>query len=223
MAARTLAQLLTAVQDHGYGNDLTTEQTTWLNEEYRNVSGMRRWKWLEATTTGVTAVGVSAVTPAAADIRNYDAVRASDSLGNEQYLEPRPTQWVREQLHQYSQVADQAPPRYWARWAGQIILYPVPDAVYNLTIDYVRNVVAIVNPGDVPSIPEAYDDILVWGAVARSAVRQNNWLTRDFAVQQKESLLNRMEAEEGIEQRQGPIEVTWTGFWDSNVRDPRWR
>lgn len=223
MAARTLIQLRTAVEDHGFGTDLASQQTTWLNEEYRNVSGMRRWKWLEATTTAATVAGTSAYTPVATDIRNYDAVRAADSQGNEVYLDPRPTQWVREQLQRYPLVVDRAPPRYWARWAGQIILYPIPDAVYTLTIDYVRNVTAMVADGDTPSIPEAYDDILVWGAVARSAVRQNNWLTRDFAVQQKESLLSRMEAEEGIEQRQGPIEVEWTGFWDNHVRDSRWR
>ncbi len=217
MAARNLGQLRQAVEDFGFGTDLASAQNGWINAEYRILGGMRRWKWLEARTTVGIVQGFSAVTPSATDIRNIDRVYIADLQGNDFLLTWKPTQWVVEKQHRFNQVTDQAPPRYWTQFAGQILVYPIPDASYTLQIDYVKNVTALVADIDVPLVPEAYDDILVWGAVARGAVRQNNWLTRDFASQQRQQVVNEMLAEYAKDQTQNADEVEQTGIWSSGM------
>lgn len=219
MAARSLSALRQAVQDQGYGSDLASEQNGWLNSEYRSIAGLRRWKWLEERATTTTTAGVAAVTltGVAPDMRNLDVVRLADSGGNEMHLDHKPTNWVQDKIHRFNQLTDQGAPRWWAYFAGQLWLYPIPDGVYTVTFDYTKNVTAMVSDSDVPIIPEEYDDILVWGAVARNSVRQNNWLTRDYADAQKQMLINRMLDQDTMEQRQNTDEVEWTGMWDSYV------
>lgn len=222
MAARTLAQLRTAVEDHGYGNDLATQQTTWLNEEYRNLGGMRRWSWLQARFNGTVPALSAFYTPTATDIRSPDRVYMAANA-TDYPMEWKPAAWLIKRQQGDLATGATGTPRYWTWAFGGILFYPVLDVDYAIRFDYTKNVVPLVADSDVPLVPEAYDDILVWGAVARSAVRQNNWLTRDFAIQQKETLLNRMDAEEGLKQTQSSQEVEWTGFWDADIGDPRWR
>jgi hypothetical protein len=94
-------------------------------------------------------------------------------------------------------------------------VYPTADQTYTYTLLYAQRVVMLAADGDQPLVPENYDDILVWGAVARSALRQNNWLTRDFADQQKLALINKLMASEEMHQRQTADEVETTGIWSS--------
>ena len=216
MAQRTLAQLRAALEGLGFGSDVATIQNGWLNDEYKEIAAMRRWKWLEARTTATTVAGTSAYTLSPTpSIRNLDRVLLAAADGTDYRLDWKPTNWLVRKLHEYPLLSDQSAPRYWTYFNGQLLLYPIPDGVYTLQIDYTANISPMVNDSDTPALlPEAYDGILVWGAVARAAFRQNNWLTRDDARGQKQMLINQMEAEYSKEQTQNADEVEWTGFWD---------
>lgn len=217
MAARPLSQLQAAVQNLGFGTDQAAAQLEWLNTEYRSLGGLRRWKWLEARTTVATVAGTSSYTPSATDIRNYDRIYVADSAGNDTFMEWKPTQWVVERQHRFNQLSDRGIPRYWSLFAGAIQLYPIPDAVYTLQIDYTKNITPMAAPTDVPLLPEAYDDILVYGAAARAAARANNWIIRDDFRGQKQQLINEMLAEYAKDQTQNSDEVEWTGIWDNRM------
>lgn len=219
MAARNLAALQTAVQAYGLPADAGSAlvQQGWLNDEYRELAGRRRWKWLEATTTVVTAAGTASYTPAATDIRSLDAIRLADSAGNEVLIDWRPTQWVRDMVHRYNQLSDRNQPQYWTQFAGQIYFYPIPDGVYTAVIDYTKNITPLNLSTDTPLVPEAFDDILVLGAAARGMIRSNNWLQRDSLFGLRDQLINRMESEIGKDQTQRSDEVESTGIWDTRA------
>ena len=219
MAARTLAQLQASVQALGFGTDTATQQAGWLNDEYRAVAGLRRWQWLQGEATFATVAGTSSYTPGA--LRNLDSVRVADAQGNEQYMEYKPINFVLDKLHRFNQLTDRGAPRYWTWFQQKVYLYPIPDAVYTVQYEFVSNITAMASAGDTTLMPEAYDEILVWGAAARGFVRQNNWLQRDFAQSQRQALLNAMLAEYGKDQTQNSDEVEWSGMWNSPTRP--WR
>lgn len=216
MALRTLAQLRASLEGLGFGTDLATVQNGWLNDEYRELAAMRRWKWLEARTTTTTVAGTSAYTLSPTPtIRNLDRVLLAGADGTDYRLDWKPTNWVVRKLHEYPQISDHNIPQYWTWFNGQILLYPIPDAAYTLQVDYTANVTPMASDTDTPALmPEAYDGLLVWGAAERAAARQNNWLTRDYFAGKRQQLLNQMEAEYSKEQTQNADEVEWTGFWD---------
>lgn len=201
MAARTFAQLKAAVQDEGYGTDTATQQGNFINAEYKQLAGKRRWKWLEAVdSTTTTLQGTANYTPSIA-YRTLDAVRIVDALGTPAYLEPMNEQDLLDLLRRDTGSGIFGTPRYWTLYAGQIYLWPIPDNVYRLTLYYIRNVTTMVADGDTHLVPEEYDGILVWGAVARMAMRQRDWLSRTFALQERDPIITAMSAEDGLWQR----------------------
>jgi hypothetical protein len=201
MASRTLLQLRTAVQDHGYGTDTASQQTGFINTEYRRLAGRRRWKWLEAQdSTLSTVVGTAIYTPPMTDLRNIDAVRLSDSTGATYYIEPREEQALRDLYHRDLGINSQ--PHAWTQYAGKLWLWPTPDQIYNITFDYIKNVTNMVADGDTHLVPEEYDDILVWGAVARSALRARDWMSRTFSAQERDQAEMAMAAEYNMISRQ---------------------
>lgn len=220
MAARTLAQLQQAVQDLGYGTDSLTAQTGFLNSEYRIVAGERRWEWLQGTFLGeLTIPGTVVYTLPLTDMRNLDAVWVTDGQDNQfaiTYIEPLKLL----DLSQDRTAFNLGAPRHWSFWNGQLWLYPTPDAVYSLTIAYTKNVTPLVAPGDTPWIPEAYDDALVWGSVARLAYRLRDWLGREFAQTEVTRVMNEMRSEYNLKQRQTADEVEATGIWNQGQNRP---
>jgi hypothetical protein len=217
MAARTLGQLRTAVEDYGLGVDLSSQQNGWINAEYRNIAGMRRWRWLQARFTFPTVIGQAAYTPSATDIRNLDKLRLADANGIEYDMDAAPDKWVQDQVHRYNQLYDRAAPQFWGAYAGQIYLYPIPDLVYTAQVDYTRNVVPMVADGDTHLMPEEYDDAIVYGVLSRSFVRQNNWLMRDWALSQQQGVLNSMKDSDSENQTQRSGEIETTGIWGHGV------
>ena len=202
MAARTLAQLQTAVQDYGYGSDTASVQTDFLNASYRRLAGRRRWKWLEAqNSTLTTTVGNSIYTIPLTDMRTLDAVRLTESDGvTTHYITPFQEQDLRSLYHR--DLGQNGLPRGWTQYAGKLWLWPTPDQIYTVTFDYIKNITPMVSSTDTTLVPENYDDILVWDTVIRLAIRQRDWLTRNFAIQEREALELAMIAEMQMLNRQ---------------------
>lgn len=218
MAARTLTQLSQAVQDYGYGTDLSSQITGFLNEEYRNIAGERRWEWLQAENASIQInPGFFGVTLTINDIRNIEAVFAMDTSGVAYPLRYMSPIKLRERVVRDAAQSAYGTPRYWSVWAGQINLWPAGDQQYNLDILYVKNITALVSGSDFPLIPEAYDDALVWGAVGRLAIRKHDWITHQFAMNQRDAVRAEMRADYELKQRQTADEVERTGIWDHGV------
>lgn len=214
-----LGQLQAAIQAKGYAADTAAQQILFLNEVYREIHGKERWPFLEAQDSSlVTAAGTNAYTLPMSNWRNLDAVRLQiaglQEYVNLRYAEP---QDFRDMEHI---DRDTATPVFWTFYANQLHLYPYPDSVYTIVIDYIVEPADLASAGDVPVLPLPYHDILVWGAVESLCFRERDWLGRQFAEQKKEVLLRQMEEEYLVRQRQTSSHVKKSGYWDTQLPYP---
>lgn len=224
MAAQ-LSVLQSRVQAWGYGADTAAQQTIFLNIEYRKLNSMYPWKWLEKQATFTSSAQSIALTSFGTDVRNIDALRAqlSSSQPTTQYhLDWMDEQTLRELISRDAgDPSAKAPPKYWTLWAGNILLWPNPDQSYFYTMDYLLRVQPLVITTDLTVCPDEFDDLLVYKAVAGMAVRQRDWLTRDFVNQEYEQTLRRLLTEETRNSRQTTERVQSSGMYTHGIRMPR--
>jgi hypothetical protein len=210
----TLAELLLSLQSKGYSTDTVAAQTFALNAVYRRINGMRRWPYLERRDTALTTTaGQSSVNFASIPALMWvDAVRIE--LGTEYpTLEYKERQELRELNHQ---DRDRGTPQYWTEAAGELHLWPVPDASYEITLDYITTPPDLVDDDDVPVFDTTYHDVLVWGAVLDLGFRSRDWGAYQYAKHEYQDRLREMIAEYGIRQRQSSSRIVDSGFYNYN-------
>lgn len=217
--SRTFDQLITAVSQLGLPDpDGGVSIGAFINEEYKLIAGERRWEWLQGSFTFPTVVGtlaynISSVSPG--DVRNFDALWITDAQA-QQYLIRyiKPLQMLDLQENQPS--TNTGPPQYWSVYAGQVLLWPTPNAVYTAKVAYVKSLGDVpLTTGVRPLMPGDYDTVLVWGAAAMVATRLRDWLSRDFMGQQRDRVLANMRPDYQLKQRQNSDEVQATGIWSN--------
>lgn len=203
-----LSQLQTAIQAYGYGPDTAAQQTVFINATYREVHSKNRWPFLEANdnTTFSTVVGQNIIDISAlggsTPWRNIDAVRVqSDGTANSgqdmDYLQP---QDMRSRETDYSDYPGK--PRNWTIIDQKLHLWPIPDMVYTLSIDYIIEPPDLVNPTDTPILPIPYHDVLVFGALKQIAMRERDlWSIGNYG-QEYQRRLQEFEEEYFLRQRQ---------------------
>lgn len=204
----TLGNIKAAAQARGYDAGTTAEQTTLVKSALRRLYGMKRWKFLEISSDLATTIGNGAVTfLSIGSLNHLDAVR----LANGDALEWRPADDVRDLQLRDTTTGE---PEFWSRFDGNIQLWPLPNAVYTLKIDYVYVPPLPAADGDTITWPDAYQDILVEDLCSALAYRQRDWPAFDRAVLERDKRVREMVGEYAIEQRQTPREVgRWDG-WD---------
>jgi len=69
---------------------------------------------------------------------------------------------------------DQGTPAYYWTYGNQISLWPVPDAVYNITIYYTAKPTTLTAVGDTLSLPAQYDNRVIEYCIAQAAELDDN-------------------------------------------------
>lgn len=215
-----LSDIITGVNDWGYDTDTDAVKTRFINRVYKKVTGAERWPFLEKQNSALTTVaGTSAYALPMTDWRNLDGVRL-DQTGTTPPGIPmkyRAPQAFRDDEHL---DRDQSTPFYWSFFNQQLHLYPNPDGVYTVIIDYIYEPPDLANPGDVPVIPEPYHEILIVGTVKRMAHRNRDWVGEMQAEQEYEDLYRKMLDEYLVRQRQTSSHVESSGFWNTQIPYP---
>lgn len=207
-----LSEILANLQALGYDTDTEAQQIIFINDTYREVNGKQRWPWHEkfdnslSTSYNQNIYSLASLT----DLRSIDAVRleqtAFQNYLNLDYTEP---QEMRRHEHMDRLPA---PPSKWSIIDENLHLWPYPDGTYTIDIDYIITPPELLLPTDTSVWPDDYDDILVWGAVRSIAYRERDWLGRNFAQQEFETRLIRMQQEVQVRQRQTDSHVK-RGHW----------
>lgn len=211
-----LTQLQASIQAKGYGTDTAAAQLDMLNSAYREVLGKRRWPFLEKQDATIpTVVGTASYSLAGiTDFLHVDAVRleitATKDFPEIDYLPP---QEFRSLEHT---DRDNGTPAYWT-FVNQVLrIYPAPDKVWTLRIDYAKRPPDLSAGGDIPVLPDAYHDILVWGAVRELTFRERDWNANQRADAYYQTRVVEMMSELGVRQRQSTRQVIQTGLYDAN-------
>lgn len=210
----TAGEVLASVQALGYGSDTKAAQLTMLNQVQRRILNARRWTFALSSTTKTATVGnAEVVFDTLATTQRVDAVRMTGTVGATEPLEldfiEAPV--IRQYLHDN---AEKGQPRYWSRRGQSIILYPIPDKAYPLTIDTVSNATKAATEADAVVIPDSHIDILVYGLIMQLTFRERDWDGHNMARQMYAELFTEMLAQYGMQQRQQSSHVTSSGQWD---------
>lgn len=211
-----VSDLQAAIQSYGYGPDTAAQQLVFINASYREVHSKNRWPFLEAYDTSLsTTVGQGIYSLATLGVangtpwRNLDAVRLeiAGQAGTGLDTDYMPPQEMRSLEVSYDDQTQTAPPRYWTVIDQNLHLWPIPDAVYQIDIDYIIEPPDLVNPTDVPILPLPYHDVLVFGALTQLAMRERDLWSIGNYRQEFEQRLQRFEEEYFLRQRQTSSQV----------------
>lgn len=153
-----------------------------INEALNAVATEVDWPWLEATETISTVAGTAAYTPAA----NWTRTKAL-TINQYDSLLLRSLQEIRE-----IDSTVQGLPLYYCVAAEQIILRPVPDAVYAIIHDYYKIEPALVTNTDTPLMPAPYHSAIVEYAVYLAALRSGEQARMQAAQQGYANWLRRI-------------------------------
>ena len=211
----TLAEIRSRLQALGYATDTSTAQTALINQAYRRVATTRRWVFLDAqatiaTNTSTDQYSLSDLTYGITDLQHINAIRSEK--GTDYYdFDFMPPDDFRDLQHAFR---DAGVPRYWTRIGDYIKVWPQPDAVYTLTVDYTKEITDLVNDDDVTLIPDGYVDVLVWGTIISMAYRERDWDGHNFARQMYAEKLGELESEWGMTDRQTPKQIGESGYYD---------
>jgi hypothetical protein len=212
----TLADIQAGIQARGYATDTAATQTILINTTGRAITLLRRWRWREAAANLTTVLGNPSVSLAPlTNMQDIDAIRLSVSAQDNSDL----TYWESGKLRERLQI-DQtnARPRHWTRYAGGVLVYPRPDAVYSLPADYLIGWTDLVAPTDVPVLPQEYRDLLVYGPLMDLAERERDIWQKYIWQDAYNSLLQTMQAADGREPRQTSLRVVESGFFHHEGR-----
>lgn len=214
--ATTAGQVLASVQALGYGTDTKVSQLAMLNQVQRRILNARRWTFALSSVSKACVASNEAVAfdTEVGTTQRIDAVRLTGLIGAAEplFLEYVEAPVIREYIHDNSATGQ---PRFWSRRGQNIILYPIPDKAYPLTIDTVLNATLLANEAANVVVPDSHIDILIYGVIMQVTFRERDWDGHNMARQLYAELFTEMLAQYGMQQRQQSSHVTSSGQWDN--------
>lgn len=173
----------------GSGPAAVTAQTgelsrivNWVQESWLDLQRKRKnWWWMRAEFSFGTIANQQDYTSAAAGISDLSewlmdtlrAYRTTDGIADEQFL----VEWEYQTLRNTYQYGSQTPGRpvvATVRPRDRALLFgSIPDAVYTIRGEYQRAARPFNAGTDVPSIPEEFHMIIVYGAMMKYAFYEN--------------------------------------------------
>lgn len=193
MADKTFLQLCQLTREKcgisGSGPAAVTAQTgemlrivNWVNEAWVDLQRRSKsWWWMRADFSFETVAGQQAYLASAAGITDLSAwhmdtlrcYRTADGVGDEQFLVEWEYQTLRN-TYQYGLQTNGRPVVATIRPRDRaMLLGSIPDAVYTIRGEYQRAARPFLVGTDVPSIPEEFQMIIVYGAMIKYAYYEN--------------------------------------------------
>lgn len=149
---------------------------TSINKHYKKFYGTNRWMWDKKITTLATVAGTKNVVMAddVMEVTNMvieSLVRKLILYPREKFKSVAPGGWtnIGNAVPVYSV---EAPPA--SNNAITFDLWPAPDAIYTLTIDYYARITPLSSGSDVSIIPPEFDDYLTQAPLAELLIMQGD-------------------------------------------------
>lgn len=133
----------------------------WLNQIYREIASKHLWSWLEASTSFNTSASDYdyALSSVASDLARIRIMRIESSPD---FLDAIPPDEFDMRFPKPTQSTGQ--PLLYTVWAGNVRLWPTPDATYSIKVDYWKTTTDLSADGDEPLIPERFRWVWLKGA-----------------------------------------------------------
>lgn len=151
--------MISEIQDHGFEDTSVERITGFLNDSYYDIASRQPWPFLEKSTTVNTTVGNDTLAVPA----DFDkALRlVIDAQG--QILDPARLDDVTSRFA--GNLNFTGLPFLYYFIGDTVKLYPIPDAVYTVTVRYLAVPAELVNNTDSPILPKKHHRAVVLGAL----------------------------------------------------------
>lgn len=105
-------------------------------------------------------------------------------------------------------------PAYYLIRGNELLLYPTPDAGYDLTLRYWRLPQDMEADGDEPEIPVQYHEVLIAYAMQKAYARENDYTASNFWKAEWEAGVGKMRGEAQSDTFDGPkqVEGSWAPY-----------
>lgn len=166
----SLAQLRTEVREH-LGVDsvelIDADVDLLLNRSWWKVADDFDFREKETSRSYNTVAGTSTIA-SATDTEGLQGVSIEDTNSKQHTSLSPMTIGVYET--EYADISStRAKPTHYVRRGSNIILFPTPDAAYEITEYYLKTLADIASTG--PTIPQSWHEIIMYGAVYRGFAR----------------------------------------------------
>jgi hypothetical protein len=202
---------------YGYGEVDRNNFKVWINQSYMEVVGSWRWSWLEASTTLATVAGTQTYA-VPTDMLTFGKLVPDDTAA------PFPEYTDQFDFRRYMSVNDAALdegiPTHFTLANDLFVFYPVPDAVYNYLVLYWAEPPPLSADIDLTYLSDSDVDIIVLGALARAAQRENDMGRYQVYATQFTAQLAQMVRTEKLSQaqtiRRAALPASYGGLYDTD-------
>ncbi len=152
----------------------------WTAQAYVMLQNLHAdWRWMQKTFSGTTTVGAGQYTPASwsiTDLRDWlrdnrvtgyqphTSYLTATGVSDEGALREISWQQWRTRYGRGSQTNNK-PSEYAISPAGEFSLGPIPDDDYTIQGEYRQAAVVLAADADIPALPAAFEQIIVWQAI----------------------------------------------------------
>ena len=207
----TLAELRTEVYNHGFAaNVYVSRATSYLNEALR-LAARKVDYYQDETVQSITTVAGQAAYPWPTDFAKLRYLRDVDLT---QTLELVPIRSIE------TSAAVCGRPASYALAGATLVLYPTPDAVYNLALRYWQLPALLAADGDTPSLPADYHRLLAYYALQRCYECEDDSEMAQYWQGQWAAALRDMAVDVKFPSTDGPRQVP--SMWDDSDGSAAW-
>lgn len=212
----TLTEYRALVRLKGFDGASDAQVDSAINEARRRLARDHRWSFQEATSSALSTVALNAAVSLAsitglAHVHAVYVVKAAEEYN----LQPTTLPVLR---FQQADLPSGGLPELWALRGSTLLLYPTPDAVYTLNVEYVASPTALSVPATPdPVFPDTLQDLVGWAAAITLAYRQRDSWAAATAENSYQVALRMATSQDNVRQRQQADQVR-SGFWGRSWR-----
>lgn len=170
--------------DHGFEDLSDTRLTAFINDAYWDIASREPWPFLEAQVTNITTTAGSADITEPSDFGQVQSI-VIDSQGIT--LQPKRWEWINKNYS--GSLTTTGLPYYYYFIGNQVKLYPIPDAAYTLTMQYLSVPTALTAGSDTPILPTRHHRVIVLGALISAYNMEDDGESADRFEKQYEKRL----------------------------------
>lgn len=188
--------------------------TNWANQgEMRVYRAHNRWPHYETIVTLDTVADQSDY--ATSELTALTAIYSVDVDPPVGPISPIDQATARERYF-IGTTARQGRPEAWSRWGGQFTVWPVPDAVYGLTVTGYRGASVMAAAGDEPDMPDDFHQVVLEWVMHKACLHQEDPQMAGIYQQSFDSLLGELKADALKDDMAGPM-IFGGGRWQNRL------
>ncbi len=186
----------------------------WTQRAYREIENRNRWRWLRRAAQVTTTASDDTYAPSdftdttdSAAISRFGSWRARDpndppkiylsssGAGGERWLLVVPWEWFKS-IYRIGTQNTGAPAHLAIDPNNNIVIGPLPNDAYVVTLDYYMGGQELAADGDIPEMPERFHDLIVYRAMEKYAYRESAGEVLARAKEEGRRILRQLELDQ---------------------------